>query len=587
MQKKQRRKNILALMKKYFGKYKISFFVVAICAAISTVCTVFGPKILGEIITEIFNGIIAKIEGRGNIDFDQVKNILLNLFLLYIISCTFSAFQGFIMTNITQKITYRIRKDIIKKVNSLPLKYFEENNNGEILSILLTDIDTLSVNLNQSLTETVTLLCTMIGSLIMMYTISPQIAIITLFILPISYCIVGIVTKKSQELFKKRQDEIGHSNGMIEETYSGHTIIKAFNHEKKDEKEFEKINNELYSVGWKSEFLAGLIQPILNFMANIGYLVVAIIGGYLAATKNITVGEVQSLLSYNSQTTQPLGVIAGLSSMIQSMFAAISRISDFLEEKEEYNIESSNIGEIKGNIEFENVTFSYNENRKVIKNLSLKIDAGQKVAIVGPTGAGKTTIAKLLMRFYDLDDGRILIDGKDISKYNRHSIRSNLGMILQDNHIFQGTIKENIKFGNSEATDEQLIETTKKIKIDNVIQKMEKGYDTILGEETNNISNGEKQIITIARTMLNNPKILILDEATSSIDTKTEKQIQEAMDELMKGKTCFIIAHRISTIKNADLILVLNNGQIVEQGKHEDLLAKGKIYANLYNSQFI
>ena len=492
------------------------------------------------------------------------------------------------MTGVTQKLTFKIRNDLAIKINKLPMKYFDKKTNGEVLSIITNDIDTLSMNLNQSITQIITSIFTILGILVMMISISWQMTLISLIILPISGVIVKQIVSKSQKYFKKQQDYLGHVNGQVEEIYGGLTIVKAFNGEEKAKKEFRKANDELYKSAWKSQFLSGLMHPIMNFISNIGYVGVAIAGGYLAINGTITVGNIQSFIQYNKRFTQPINQIAQVSSMIQSMIASAERIFEFLEEPEEVETKKGNIDckKIKGNVEFKNVKFGYNPENLIIKDFNAKIKEGQKIAIVGPTGAGKTTIVKLLMRFYDVQDGEILIDGYNIKDFERGELRKNFGMVLQDTWLFGGTVKDNIKYSKEDATDDEVVSAAKAAHVHHYIKTLSKGYNSIINEESSNISAGQKQLLTIARVILLNPKILILDEATSSIDTRTEIQIQSAMDNLMKGRTSFIIAHRLSTIKNADLILVMNHGDIVEQGKHEELLEKNGFYADLYNSQF-
>lgn len=576
------------LIKNYLADYKIAIIIVIIFAIGSTIFSIVGPKILGNATTEIFNGLVSKLSGGNGIDFGNVAKILLTLLSLYLISALFSLIQGFTMTNVSQKLTYRMRNDLIKKINKLPMRYFDKKTNGEVLSILTNDIDTLSQNLNQSITQIITSICTLIGILIMMLSISLEMTLISLLILPISIVIVKNIVGKSQKYFKTQQDYLGHINGQVEEIYGGHTIVKAFNRQQKVIEEFSKANKELYHSAWKSQFLSGLMHPIMNFIGNIGYVAVAVVGGYLALQSRITVGNIQSFIQYNRQFTQPINQIAQVSSMLQAMIAAAERVFEFLEEKEEVeDIENpKSVEGIKGNVTFEHVQFGYTQDKIIINDFSCKVKEGQKIAIVGPTGAGKTTMVKLLMRFYDVNKGAILIDGINIKDFKREDLRKMFGMVLQDTWLFGGTIKENIRYSKQNATDADVIEAAKAAHIHHFIKTLPKTYDMILNEESSNISAGQKQLLTIARVILSNPKILILDEATSSIDTRTEIQIQSAMDNLMKGRTSFIIAHRLSTIKNADLILVMNHGDIVEQGTHEELLEKGGFYADLYNSQF-
>ena len=582
------KKTTKKLIKEYLAKYKIALIIVFIFAIGSTIFTIVGPKILGNATTEIFNGLMNKLSGGNGIDFVKIGQILITLLILYIISAIFSFIQGFTMTSVSQKITYKLRNDIAKKINKLPMKYFDKKTNGEVLSVITNDIDTLSMNLNQSITQIITSICTIIGILVMMFSISFQMTLISLIILPIAAVLVKIIVGKSQKYFKKQQEYLGHVNGQVEEVYGGLNIVKVFNGEEKVTKEFEKANKELYRSGWKSQFLSGLMHPVMNFISNIGYVGVAVAGGYLAINGTITVGNIQSFIQYNKQFTQPINQIAQISAMLQSMIAAAERIFEFLEEPEEIETSKGNIetSKLRGNVKFEHVKFGYEPETTIINDFNAEIHEGQKIAIVGPTGAGKTTMVKLLMRFYDVSSGKIDIDGHNVKDFNRGELRKMFGMVLQDTWLFGGTVKDNIKYGREEATDDEVIEAAKAAHVHHFIKTLPKGYNSMINEESSNISAGQKQLLTIARVILADPKILILDEATSSIDTRTEIQIQSAMDNLMKGRTSFIIAHRLSTIKNADLILVMNHGDIVEQGKHEELLEKGGFYANLYNSQF-
>ena len=576
------------LLNNYLSNYKIAIIIVIIFAIGSTIFSIVGPKILGNATTEIYNGLISKISGGEGINFQKILEILLTLLGLYLISMLFSAIQGFTMTGVAQKLTYKMRNELIEKINKLPMKYFDKRTNGEVLSIISNDIDTLSQNLNQCITQIITSICTLIGILIMMLSISWQMTIASLIILPVAALLVKKIVSKSQKYFKNQQDYLGHVNGQVGEIYGGHTIVKAFNSEKTVISEFEKANQELYSSGWKSQFLSGLIHPVMNFISNVGYVAVAILGGYFAAQGKITVGNIQSFIQYNKQFTQPINQIAQVSGMLQAMVAASERVFEFLEEPEEIkNIENPKSTEyIKGNVQFEHVNFGYDADKVIINDFNANIQNGQKIAIVGPTGAGKTTIVKLLMRFYDVNSGAILLDGSNIKEFDRGELRRVFGMVLQDTWLFGGTVKENIKYGKEDATDTEVIEAAKAAHVHHFIKTLPKGYDALIDEESSNISAGQKQLLTIARVILTNPKILILDEATSSIDTRTEQQIQTAMDNLMKGRTSFIIAHRLSTIKNADLILVMEHGDIVEQGTHSELLEKNGAYARLYNSQF-
>ena len=576
------------LTKNYLSQYKIGLIIVFIFAIGSTIFSIVGPKILGNATTEIFNGLVNKIYGRGGIDFGKVGTILLTLLGLYVLSALFSFIQGFAMTGIAQKLTYKLRKDISVKINKLPMNYFDKKTNGEVLSIITNDIDTLGMNLNQSITQIITAICTLIGILIMMLSISWQMTLISLIVMPIGAFLVKIIVGKSQKYFKAQQDYLGHVNGQVEEIYSGLTIVKAFNGEEKAKEEFSKANKELYKSAWRAQFLSGLMHPIMNFISNIGYVGVSIAGGYLAINGKITVGNIQSFIQYNKQFTQPINQIAQVSSMLQSMVAATERIFEFLEEDEEVEtyVENSSIEGLKGNVTFDHVKFGYRPDNTVIKDFNADVHEGQKIAIVGPTGAGKTTMVKLLMRFYDVTDGRILVDGYNIKDFKRGELRQMFGMVLQDTWLFNGTVKDNIKYSKENATDDEVIQAAKAAHVHHFIKTLPNGYNSEINEESSNISAGQKQLLTIARVILADPKILILDEATSSIDTRTEIEIQNAMDNLMKGRTSFIIAHRLSTIKNADLILVMNHGDIVEQGTHEELLAKGGFYEKLYDSQF-
>ncbi len=579
---------IRKLFKNYLSKYKILLIIIIIFAIGSTVFSIVGPKILGNATTEIFEGMQSSFSGGQGIDFNKIAQIGITLVILYIVSSIFSFIQGIGITKIAQKITYTIRDDIVKKINKLPMEYFDKKTNGEVLSVISNDVDTLSTNLNQSVIQIVTSIFTIIGILIMMLTISWQMTLISIIILPIAGIIMKNVVGKSQKYFDKQQEYLGHVNSTVEETYGGLNIVKVFNGEKKIIEKFDKDNAELYKTGWKSQFLSGLMFPMMNFIGNLGYVAVAIAGGYFAASGVITVGNIQSFIQYNRQFTQPITQIAQISAMLQSMIAAAERVFEFLEEPEEITTVKGNIdsGKLKGNVEFKDVKFGYNPEKIIINNFNSKIKEGQKIAIVGPTGAGKTTIVKLLMRFYDVNSGKILIDGHDIKDFERGDLRRIFGMVLQDTWLFSGSIIDNIRYGKDEATEDMVIEAAKAAHVHHYIKTLPHGYQSEINEESSNISAGQKQLLTIARVILADPKVLILDEATSSIDTRTEIQIQDAMDNLMKGRTSFIIAHRLSTIKNADSILVMNKGDIVEQGTHEELLEKKGFYSELYNSQF-
>ena len=576
------------LVSKYLARYRIALTIVVIFAIASTVFSIVGPKILGNATTEMFTGIVSKISGGDGINFGKIGNILITLLVLYIVSAAFGAIQGIIMTQVSQKLTYKLRDDLAKKLNRLPMNYFDKKTNGEVLSVITNDIDTLGMNLNQSITQIITSVCTLIGIIIMMFTMNVPMTLVSLLILPLSIFAVGKIVGKSQKYFAKQQEYLGHVNGNIEETFGGYSIVKVFNGEEKAIKDFKKSNDELYTSAWKSQFLSGLMHPLMNFVGNIGYVAIAILGGYLSIKGKITVGNIQSFIQYNRQFTQPINQIAQVSSMIQSMVASAERIFEFLDEDEEVRMitDTTSIDSLKGNVKFDHVHFGYNDDKIIINDFNADIKEGQKIAIVGPTGAGKTTIVKLLMRFYDLNSGKILIDGHDISGFDRGEIRKLFGMVLQDTWLFNGTIKDNIRYSKQDASDSEVIEAAKAAHVHHFIKTLPNAYNMEINEETSNISQGQKQLLTIARVILADPKILILDEATSSIDTRTEIQIQSAMDELMKGRTSFIIAHRLSTIRNADLILVMNNGDIVEQGTHDDLLEKNGFYAELYNSQF-
>ncbi len=587
----EKAKDFKGTLKKLIGRlarYKIAVIIVIIFAVGSTIFSIVGPKILGNATTEIYTGLMNKINGTGGIDFSKIGQIILWVIGLYATSALFNLIQSYVMAGVAQKITYKIRNDLTHKINQLPMKYFDKKTNGEVLSVITNDVDTLSTGLNQSITQIITSICTIIGILIMMFSISWEMTLVSLLILPVSALILKNVVGKSQKYFVKQQEYLGHVNGQVEEIYGGHNIVKVFGREKQAIEEFERQNNELYKSGWKSQFLSGLMHPLMNFVGNVGYVLVAIMGGYFTIKGRITVGNIQSFIQYNKQFTQPISQVAQISSTIQSMVAASERIFEFLEEEEELaNVTNPvSIEKINGNIKFENVNFGYEPEKTIINDFNAQVKDGQKIAIVGPTGAGKTTMVKLLMRFYDVNNGAILIDGHNIKDFKRGELRKLFGMVLQDTWLYGGTIKDNIKYSNPDATDSEVIEAAKAAHVHHYIKTLSKGYNAMINEESSNISAGQKQLLTIARVILANPKILILDEATSSIDTRTEQQIQSAMDNLMKGRTSFIIAHRLSTIKNADLILVMDHGDIVEQGNHEELLAKNGFYAKLYNSQF-
>ena len=586
MEKPKNFKGTTKKLFKYIGQYKIKLIVIFIFATLSTTFSIIGPKLLGKAITELSTGYIKKVTQVGGIDFSKITTILLVLLIIYIISAIFTYIQGFIMASISQKTAYKLRKEISEKINKLPMSYFDKKTNGEVLSLVTNDVDTLSQNMDQSATQLITSVISVIGILIMMLSIDKLMTLIALAIMPISILLMGTIVKKSQKHFKNQQDYLAEINGTIEEMYAGQNIIKSYNAEENMLNKFNKQNEKLYDSAWKSSFLSGLMHPIMAFVGNLGYVLISMIGGYFTIKGRIQIGDIQSFITYTKNFTQPITQIAQISNMIQAMMAAAERIFEFLEEPEEENKkEKLNIENIKGNVEFKNVKFGYDENI-IINDFSAKIKAGQKIAIVGPTGAGKTTIVKLLMKFYDLKDGKILIDGKDINKLDKQEFRKLFGMVLQDTWVFKGTIMENLRYGNLNATDEQVEEAAKSAYAHHFIKTLPDGYNMVLNEETNNISGGQKQLLTIARAILRNPKILILDEATSSVDTRTEILIQKAMDKLMKGRTSFIIAHRLSTIKNADMILVMKDGDIIETGNHKELMKKNGFYKNLYNSQF-
>lgn len=573
----------------YLSKFKISIILVIVFAIGSASFSIVGPKILGKATTKIFEGLVSKVSG-GNvgIDFNAIGKILTFLLFLYLISALFSFIQGFIMSGISQKVSYNLRKEISAKLDRLPMKYFDTKTHGEILSRITNDIDTLNQSLNQSMTQLITSVTTMIGVLIMMLSISGIMTLVAVLILPISMFVISRIIKKSQKYFRYQQEYLGNVNGQVEETYSGQTIVKAFNREDEVIEEFDKLNDSLYNSAWKSQFLSGIMQPLMMFIGNLGYVMVSILGGWLAIKKTIEVGDIQSFIQYVRNFTQPMTQIAQVANLLQSTAAASERVFEFLEEEEEAQIVENavSIDGLEGKIDFENVNFGYNPNKTIINDFSVNVKPGQKVAIVGPTGAGKTTIVKLLMRFYDVNSGSILIDGHNIKDFNRSELREMFGMVLQDTWLFSGSIMENIRYGKLNATDEEVIEAAKSAHVHRFIKTLPDGYKMKLNEEASNVSQGQKQLLTIARAILADPKILILDEATSSVDTRTEVLIQKAMDNLMEGRTSFVIAHRLSTIRDADMILVMNEGDIVEQGNHEELLKKGGFYANLYNSQF-
>ncbi|MFZ7134403.1 MAG: ABC transporter ATP-binding protein [Eubacteriales bacterium] len=573
----------------YLSDYKVAIIIVFIFAAASAVFSIVGPKVLGMATTKLFEGIMEIIAGTGKgIDFDYILNIILILAGLYLFSSLFSYIQGWIMSGVSMKITYRFRKDISEKINRMPLKYFDGTNHGEVLSRVTNDVDTVSQTLNQSLTQIITSVTTVIGVFIMMLSINWVMTLVALCIVPVSMLLIMAVVKRSQKYFKEQQDYLGHVNGHVEEMYGGHVVMKAFNGEEKSIEKFENFNERLFSSAWKSQFLSGLMMPIMRFVGNLGYVAVCVLGGWFAVQGTIAVGDIQAFIQYVQSFTQPISQIANISNILQQTAAAAERVFEFLAEEEEIP-EVSNpvqIENIEGHVEFRNVHFGYNPDKIIINDFSVSVKPGQKVAIVGPTGAGKTTMVKLLMRFYDVSDGAILLDGYDIREFNRNELRSQFGMVLQDTWLYNASIMENIRYGRLDAKDEDVVAAAKAAHVDSFVHALPKGYEMILNEEASNVSQGQKQLITIGRAILADPKILILDEATSSVDTRTEIQIQKAMDNLMKNRTSFIIAHRLSTIRDADMILVMDHGDIVEHGKHKELLEKKGFYANLYNSQF-
>lgn len=572
----------------YMGKYKIGLITVLLFAIGSTVFSIIGPKILSKATTTLFNGLVAKISGTGTIDFSRIWNILILLLILYLISAVFSFVQGYVMSGISQKVSFRLRKEISEKINRIPMEYFESNTVGETLSRITNDVDTLGQSLNQSITQLITSITTVIGVLIMMLSISPLMTLIAIVILPVSAILISFIVKNSQKYFTTQQSFLGKINGQIEEVYSGQNVVKAFNREETVLNEFNETNKVLFQSAWKSQFLSGLMQPIMMFIGNLGYVAVAVVGGMLTINGSIQIGDIQAFIQYVRNFTQPITQVAQVSNMLQSMAAATERVFEFLEEKEEdITVENPvNPENINGNVTFTHVHFGYKPDKIVINDFNASVNKGQTVAIVGPTGAGKTTMIKLLMRFYDVNSGSIKIDGNDIKSFNRYELREIFGMVLQDTWLFKGTIMENIRYGRLEATDEEVIGAAKAANIHHFIKTLPGGYSMELNEDASNISQGQKQLLTIARTILADNKILILDEATSSVDTRTEMLIQKAMNNLMNGRTSFVIAHRLSTIKDADLILVMKNGDIIEQGNHVALLEKQGFYYELYNSQF-
>ena len=581
-------KGAMSRLFQYMGKYKFRFGLMFLFAIAGTIFNIVGPKILGKATTELFNGLVRKVNGSGGIDFSKIGQILLFTLALYVASACFSLIQGFVMTGISNDVTYSLRKDISKKINRLPLNYFESRTNGEILSRVTNDVDTLQMSLNQSITQLITSITTLIGVFIMMLSINVPMTLTALLILPVSMLIINGVMKRSQKYFRDQQKYLGEVNGQIEENYGGHNVVKVFNKEQDVLNVFEKDNQKLYEYAWKSQFFSGMMMPIMQFIGNLGYVMVALLGGVFVIKGSIEVGDIQSFFQYIRNFTQPIQQIAQVTNLLQSSAAASERVFEFLDEPEEEQGKENavDITGLSGNVQFQHVEFGYNPDKIIVHDFSADVKNGQKIAIVGPTGAGKTTMVKLLMRFYDVNKGSICVDGHDIRDFNRSQLREMFGMVLQDTWLFSGTIMENIRYGRLDATDEEVIAAAKAAHIHHFIMQQPGGYNMVLDEETSNISQGQKQLLTIARAILADNKILILDEATSSVDTRTEMQIQKAMDNLMKGRTSFVIAHRLSTIKDADMILVMKDGDIIEQGSHEELLAKGGFYAQLYNSQF-
>ena len=581
-------KGAMAKLFRYMGRYKFRFMLMFVFAVAGTVFNIVGPKILGKATTELYKGLVAKVNGTGGIDFEKIGMILLWTLGLYLASALFSFIQGFVMTGISNDVTYNLRKDISKKINRLPMNYFESRTNGEILSRVTNDVDTLQMSLNQSMTQLITSVTTLIGVFIMMLSINVWMTLAALLILPVSMLIINKVMKHSQKYFQAQQDYLGRVNGQIEENFGGHDVVRVFNKEQDVLTEFERDNGKLYESAWKSQFFSGMMMPIMQFVGNLGYVMVAPLGGIFVIKGRIEVGDIQSFFQYIRNFTQPIQQIAQVTNLLQSSAAASERVFEFLEEPEE-ELQPENpdsIEGLEGNVQFEHVKFGYNPDKIIVNDFSADVHDGQKIAIVGPTGAGKTTMVKLLMRFYDVNGGSIKVDGHDVRNFNRSNLREMFGMVLQDTWLFSGTIMENIRYGRLDATDEEVIAAAKAAHIHNFIMQQPGGYQMVLDEETSNVSQGQKQLLTIARAILADNKILILDEATSSVDTRTEMQIQKAMDNLMKGRTSFVIAHRLSTIKDADLILVMKDGDIIEQGNHEELLARKGFYADLYNSQF-
>ena len=581
-------KGTMGKLMSYLKKFLPGIVLVLICAAASTVFSIFGPKILGQATTRLFEGLVAMLTGTGSIDFSAIAQILIFLAGLYLLSALLSYVQGWVMSGVATKLSYSMRKDISAKIDRMPLSYFDRVPHGEVLSRITNDVDTITQTLNQSLSQIVTNLTMMIGVLCMMLSISPMMTLVALCILPLSVLIVSNVVKRSQPFFRKQQAYLGHVNGHVEEMYGGHTVVTAFNGQESSIKTFEQLNNNLYSAAWKSQFLSGIMMPLMNFVSNLGYVGICVLGGFLSLKGTITVGDIQAFTQYVRSFTQPITQIANISNVLQQTAAASERVFAFLEEEEEPADPETSVDEeqIDGSVYFAHVHFGYVPEKTIINDFSAVIQPGTKVAIVGPTGAGKTTMVKLLMRFYDVNEGAILLNGYDVKQFSRKNLRDSFGMVLQDTWLYNDTIRENIRFGRLDATDEEVIAAAKAAQVDHFVRTLPQGYDTILNEEASNISQGQKQLLTIARTIISDPKILILDEATSSVDTRTELLIQRAMDRLTEGRTSFIIAHRLSTIRDADLILVMKDGDIVETGNHQQLLEQGGFYAELYQSQF-
>jgi ATP-binding cassette subfamily B protein len=581
-------KGTLNKLIQYLGRYKLLIMIVWILAFASTAATIFGPKILGKATTTLFEGVMAQLAGTGSVDFTAIGNIILQVLLLYVFSAMLSYAQGWIMTGVAMKITYTFRKDIAEKINRMPLKYFDGTSHGEVLSRITNDVEVVSGTLSQSLTSIITSVTTLIGIVVMMFTISWQMTLVALGTLPLSFGILGLIMNKSQVFFKRQQDYLGHINGHVEEMYGGHIVVKAFNGEAKSVEYFDQINTTLFDSAWKSQFLTGLLFPIMNFVGNLGYVGICVLGGYLVVKGSMPIGDIQAFIQYMRSFTQPITQIAQISNVLQGTIAAAERVFEFLAEPEEIPDTENpiSVANFEGRVDFKNVHFGYSPDKIIINDFTFYAEPGQKIAIVGPTGAGKTTMVKLLMRFYDVNSGAILVDGHNIKDFKRDDLRCMFGMVLQDTWLYNGTIMENIRYGRTGASDDEVIAAAKAARVDHFVRTLPEGYNLVLNEETSNISQGQMQLMTIARAFLVDPTILILDEATSSVDTHTEVQIQKAMDTLMKGRTSFIIAHRLSTIREADWILVMKDGDIVEQGKHAKLLAKNGFYAELYNSQF-